>query len=68
MGVTAGYLNNLALTQKRYRPDPFLGGDNLMFRTRDLGRWTADGRLEHLGRVDDQVKVRGLSESRYVRS
>ncbi|MBB4815832.1 non-ribosomal peptide synthetase component F [Pseudomonas rhodesiae] len=56
------------MTQKRYRPDPFLGGDNLMFRTRDLGRWTADGRLEHLGRVDDQVKVRGLSESRYVRS
>jgi len=39
-------LNNPALTQKRYRPDPFLGGDNLMFRTRDLGRWTADGRLE----------------------
>lgn len=60
LGVTAGYLNNPALTQERYRPDPFLGGDNLMFRTRDLGRWTADGQLEHLGRVDDQVKVRGF--------
>lgn len=59
-GVTAGYLNNPALTQERYRPDPFLGGDALMFRTRDLGRWTFDGQLEHLGRVDDQVKVRGF--------
>ena len=59
-GVTAGYLNNRALTHERYRPDPFLGGDAMMFRTRDLGRWTADGQLEHLGRVDDQVKVRGF--------
>lgn len=59
-GVTAGYLNNTPLTLERYRPDPFLGGSAMMFRTRDLGRWTRDGQLEHLGRVDDQVKVRGF--------
>ncbi|MBE8593379.1 amino acid adenylation domain-containing protein [Pseudomonas sp. MAFF 301449] len=59
-GVTAGYLNNPALTLERYHPDPFLGGDAMMFRTRDLGRWTTDGQLEHLGRVDDQVKIRGF--------
>ena len=59
-GVTAGYLNNPELTAQRYRPDPFLGGGAMMFRTRDLGRWTPDGQLEHLGRVDDQVKVRGF--------
>ncbi|MFP3495267.1 amino acid adenylation domain-containing protein [Pseudomonas sp. SIMBA_059] len=59
-GVTAGYLDNPQLTAQRYRPDPFLGGDARMFRTRDLGRWTRDGQLEHLGRVDDQVKVRGF--------
>ena len=59
-GVTAGYLGNAALTAERYRPDPFLGAGASMFRTRDLGRWTHDGQLEHLGRVDDQVKVRGF--------
>ncbi|MFE9750655.1 amino acid adenylation domain-containing protein [Saccharothrix saharensis] len=58
--VTAGYLGNDVLTAQRYRPDPFLGGDHLMFRTRDLGRWTPDGELEHHGRTDDQVKVRGF--------
>jgi amino acid adenylation domain-containing protein len=58
--VTAGYLGDPELTAERYRPDPFLGGDHLMFRTRDLGRWTRDGQLEHHGRTDDQVKVRGF--------
>ncbi|MGW0820083.1 amino acid adenylation domain-containing protein [Streptomyces sp. NPDC002845] len=58
--VSAGYLGNERLTAERYAPDPFLGGDHRMFRTRDLGRWTADGELEHLGRTDDQVKVRGF--------
>ena len=58
--VSEGYLGNPALDAERYRPDPFLGGGRRMFRTRDLGRWTADGELEHLGRTDDQVKVRGF--------
>ena len=58
--VTAGYLSNPTLTAERYRPDPFLGQGRMMFRTRDLGRWTVNGELEHLGRVDDQVKVRGF--------
>ncbi len=58
--VSAGYLGNPALTDERYAPDPFLGGGSRMFRTRDLGRWTADGELEHLGRTDDQVKIRGF--------
>ena len=58
--VTAGYLDNPELNADRYRPDPFLGGGRMMFRTRDLGRWTEDGELEHYGRTDDQVKVRGF--------
>ena len=58
--VSAGYLDNDALNAERYRPDPFLGGGHRMFRTRDLGRWTAAGELEHHGRTDDQVKVHGF--------
>lgn len=58
--VTAGYLANDALNAERYRPDPFLGGGRMMFRTRDLGQWTKTGELLHFGRVDDQVKVRGF--------
>ncbi|MEM9563521.1 MAG: AMP-binding protein [Actinomycetota bacterium] len=62
--VTAGYLGSDdrtdGLNADRYRDDPFLGGGRTMFRTRDLGRWTADGQLEHFGRTDDQVKVRGF--------
>ncbi|GAB3998536.1 hypothetical protein GCM10029992_24620 [Glycomyces albus] len=58
--VSAGYLADPALNAERYAPDPFLGGGRMMFRTRDLGRWTDDGELEHLGRTDDQVKVRGF--------
>ncbi|SDO34995.1 AMP-binding protein [Lentzea jiangxiensis] len=58
-GVTAGYVGDPELTARRYRPDPFLGGGRLMFRTRDLGRWTADGQLEHHGRAGDQVEVLG---------
>lgn len=58
--VSDGYLHNDALNAERYAPDPFLGSSHRMFRTRDLGRWTDDGELEHFGRVDDQVKVRGF--------
>lgn len=60
VGVSQGYLNNSTLNLERYRCDPFLGGDNRMFRTRDIARWTHSGELEYLGRSDDQVKVRGF--------
>jgi amino acid adenylation domain-containing protein len=58
--VTAGYVANPELTADRYVDDPFIGGGAKMFRTRDLGRWTPDGELQHHGRTDDQVKVRGF--------
>ncbi len=58
--VSTGYIGNEQLTNERYVPDPFLGNGRYMFRTRDLGRWTEEGELEHYGRTDDQVKVRGF--------
>ncbi|WP_281557479.1 AMP-binding protein [Thalassomonas sp. RHCl1] len=58
--VTQGYLGNDVLTGQRYKSDPFRGNGAMMFRTGDLGRWNADGELEHLGRIDDQVKIKGF--------
>ncbi|WP_299946711.1 AMP-binding protein [uncultured Microbulbifer sp.] len=59
-GVTAGYINNIELTRERYQPDPFIANGGMMFRTRDLGRWNENGDLEHWGRTDDQVKIKGF--------
>jgi amino acid adenylation domain-containing protein len=59
-GLARGYLNNPALTAEKFLPDPFSGEPGArMYRTGDRGRWLADGTLEHLGRLDAQVKVRG---------
>ncbi|WP_233842623.1 non-ribosomal peptide synthetase [Dyella sp. 2HG41-7] len=59
-GVTLGYLNRPELDTERFLPDPFSArSDARMYRTGDRGRWLANGMIEHLGRLDFQVKVRG---------
>ncbi|WP_441349100.1 amino acid adenylation domain-containing protein, partial [Streptomyces sp. NTH33] len=59
-GVADGYLGRPELTAGRFLPDPFAAGpDARMYRTGDLVRRLADGRIEYLGRIDSQVKVRG---------
>ena len=59
-GVTLGYLNRAELDAERFLPDPLADtADARMYRTGDRGRWLASGLLEHLGRLDFQVKVRG---------
>jgi len=57
-GVTLGYLDRPELTAERFVDDPFRPGFT-MYRTGDRGRWRHDGQLEHQGRLDFQVKVRG---------
>ncbi|QUQ67486.1 non-ribosomal peptide synthetase [Kutzneria sp. CA-103260] len=58
--VAAGYLNDPELTAERFLPDPWSPElDGRMYRTGDRVRWTADGWMEFLGRLDNQAKVAG---------
>ncbi|MFJ2026551.1 amino acid adenylation domain-containing protein [Streptomyces sp. NPDC087897] len=59
-GVALGYLDRPALTAERFVPDPLDPAGRRLYRSGDLGRLLPDGRVEHLGRIDDQVKVRGF--------
>ncbi|HEV2847037.1 MAG TPA: methyltransferase domain-containing protein, partial [Thermoanaerobaculia bacterium] len=60
-GLAQGYLGRPDLTAAAFLPDPFSGAPGQrLYRTGDRARWRADGRLEFLGRIDRQIKVRGL--------
>jgi amino acid adenylation domain-containing protein len=57
-GVARGYLARPDLDAERFLDSPFHTGERL-YRSGDLGRRLADGTIEHLGRNDSQVKIRG---------
>jgi amino acid adenylation domain-containing protein len=58
-GVARGYLNRPELTRDRFIPDPFIPGQRL-YKSGDLVRRRPDGSIAFAGRVDNQVKIRGL--------
>ncbi len=57
MGLALGYLNRPERTAARFVTDPLTG--ERLYLSGDRGRMAPDGSLEHLGRLDNQVKVRG---------
>ncbi len=59
VGLAKGYLNAPDLTTESFVPNPFIPGERL-YRTGDLAKWLSDGNVEFLGRIDNQVRIRGI--------
>ncbi len=65
-GMAGGYINDPELTAEKFGNHKFQANDQypvpdtFLYRTGDLARWLPDGNIEFLGRIDQQVKVRGF--------
>ncbi len=68
VGVARGYLNKPELTAEKFIPNPFIvetryiasPRNSKLYKTGDLVRYLPDGNLEYLGRLDNQVKIKGF--------
>ncbi|HET6978722.1 MAG TPA: amino acid adenylation domain-containing protein [Pyrinomonadaceae bacterium] len=58
--LARGYVAQPEQTAKAFVQNPLQADHELVYRTGDLGRWTSDGKIELLGRKDNQVKIRGM--------
>ena len=58
-GIARGYLNQAELTKQKF-VDNALGSGDRLYRTGDKVRWNRNGELEFLGRIDQQIKLRGF--------
>jgi amino acid adenylation domain-containing protein len=57
--LATGYINDVPLTSGKFIDNPFVPGEKI-YKTGDVARWFEDGNMEFLGRMDNQVKLRGL--------
>jgi acyl-coenzyme A synthetase/AMP-(fatty) acid ligase len=58
--VDQGYINRPALTAERFIPDPFSEKPGTrLYKTGDLARYLPDGQIAFMGRIDQQIKIRG---------
>jgi amino acid adenylation domain-containing protein/non-ribosomal peptide synthase protein (TIGR01720 family) len=58
-GLARGYFNRADATAVKFIPSPFGNAGERLYQTGDRARYIADGRIEFLGRVDQQVKIHG---------
>ncbi|MDY7024237.1 MAG: AMP-binding protein, partial [Cyanobacteriota bacterium] len=64
-GLARGYLNRPELTAEKFIPNPFsqknqANPNNRLYKTGDKARYLPDGKIEYLGRLDNQIKIRGF--------
>ena len=58
-GLARGYINRAAATAEKFIPNPFSETGERLYKTGDRARYTSDGQIEFLGRIDNQVKIHG---------